>query len=101
MAQKTNAEADSSIELIAATLMFLPLMILGYQAYCWLRTGEWLSLTVRHLWIWTSSTTPTANWTGVQKIIDGLLSLPLSLASFAFVPLGFWIMLTHDARKRR
>ncbi len=101
MAQKTSADSDSLVEFIASILVFTPVLIVGYQAYCWLQTGEWLSLTVRHLWIWTNSTTPTANWTGVQKIIDGLLSVPLSLASCVFVPLGIWIMLTHDAVNRR
>ncbi len=56
------------------------LIVLGYQVYVWLYTGEWMPLPISLFFgdppYWNEG------WIGIHKIIVWLLKTPLSLAVF-------------------
>jgi hypothetical protein len=56
--------------------------VLAYQCILWLRDGAWSSFDLRFAWEAVNGPPPAFKWLGVQKIVDGLLDLPLSLGFF-------------------
>lgn len=78
---------DDGEETIAGIPLLAVLAVIGWQCYNWLVSGEWIPLTIFSALDILGIGYPKVNWVGVQKIIDGFLSWPLSgmLFLIAFV----------------
>lgn len=60
------------------------LLVVGYQLYQWLKTGNWIELPFYFLLTWLKidlSVIANMEWQGIKKILMWLLELPLSLMS--------------------
>ncbi|MGA3001754.1 MAG: hypothetical protein ABSE20_08505 [Acetobacteraceae bacterium] len=69
---------------VAVTLvgMGAPLLDVGWRAYCWLKFGVAPSLQVKVAAEDVGVRMPTVDWIGLQKIIEWVFDLPLSIAVF-------------------
>lgn len=56
--------------------------VLGFQFILWLRDGAWTSFELRFAWDAIGGRPPNFSWRGVQKIVTGVLELPLSFSFF-------------------
>lgn len=62
-----------------------PLLILGYQSFEWLRSSQWPPMPVRQVLLWLQADTSpviSAAWPGVNRALNWLLAVPLSLFLF-------------------
>jgi hypothetical protein len=66
---------------VALTLMIGP-GILAWQCYEWLKTARWHPVPVADALTALDITYPVSTWAGLQKIIDAVLDLPLSVVTF-------------------
>lgn len=57
-------------------------LLVAFQGYAWLKTGEWPSLPLGAAILMVWHFTPTSEWGGVQKLINLTLDLPTSAALF-------------------
>jgi hypothetical protein len=85
---RTNFKYDKIIEAISGSIVGLgflgAVIILGYQIFQWLKTGEWLQMPFYVLFSWLDidlSVIANITWQGVKKILIWILELPLSLMS--------------------
>jgi len=71
------------IAFLAGGLLFAG--ILGYQAYYWIRVGEWLPLPISIAFeffnVDLSHIYNPADWHGLAKVAEWLLSFPISICS--------------------
>lgn len=56
--------------------------ILAWQAFQWLEFGIWLEVPAHYALDYFQLPYPVVSWVGVQKMIDGFLQWPLSVAIF-------------------
>jgi hypothetical protein len=82
-----QAIAQTGVLLILAGLL-VPLCVLGYQSYFWLKFGDWLPLPVGNILFSLGVALPQSEWLGAQKIVNWLLDFPLSAVPLLLVPLG-------------
>ena len=77
------------MEELSGILMLPSLAVLGWQAYSWLRTGHWTALPIAKAFEYLEWPIPATTWGGLQKIIDWIFDIPLSLTLFvlAFIVL--------------
>jgi hypothetical protein len=76
---------SSTIPAALCTCVFLICpCVLGLQALEWIGTGQWPSLPTSVVVAWTGLDYPELNLFGLQKMVDWLLDVPLSLAAAPF-----------------
>ncbi len=72
---------EATILIFVGLMIFAPLGILGWQAYGYLRNGQWISLSVLDAFRWMDvkwAFAPT-DWIGLYKLLE---STPLSVGVF-------------------
>jgi hypothetical protein len=65
------------------TLIAASALIVVVQAFLWLRTGDWPSLSIRDALEALEIHPVPISWVGLQRIVDWLWELPLSGVLFA------------------
>ena len=85
---------------IAAIFCFtvVALLILGWQAYTWLKTGVWPLLPVAAVPDWIGLARPEISWMGLQRILDWLLACSISGLLF-FCAMAAVFIFTHGDNK--
>lgn len=85
---RTNTKYGEIIEAISGSIVGLgflaAVIVLGYQLFQWLKTGQWLQMSFYVLFSWLDldlSAIANMKWQGVKKILIWILELPLSLMS--------------------
>jgi hypothetical protein len=73
------------VVLFSGAIIFSPVIALGYQVVHWLKHGSWLPMPLSMGTDYLGITPPRAAWVGVQKVVDWILDLPLSLALFVII----------------
>ncbi|MGD0301211.1 MAG: hypothetical protein ABSE86_29390 [Bryobacteraceae bacterium] len=80
--------------------MAIAAVVIGWQAYVWLRTGHWPNLSlataiapiISGTYFWTWFVTPDA-WLGLHTVIKFLFDLPLFLWIVAVAALAIRLLL--------
>jgi len=69
------------------------IFFLGYDAFVFLKTGTWESLTTYDILAWLNDKpfTITYEWKGVQKIITYIIKAPFSVVCLIIGILGIWV----------
>ncbi len=79
--------AEKWFGFFGTTGFFGAIILLAYQAFLWLREGQWTPIPVSSILEIINIdyySTVDISWTGTQKIVVWLLDLPLSLGIFVF-----------------
>lgn len=67
---------------VALATFGVPLAIIGWQVYRWLRDGFWTRLPIDG-WLYERGIiTQWTDWVGIQRMIDWVLGLPLAFGVF-------------------
>ena len=88
--------------LTTITGFFIAGCIVAWQALRWLRFGVWSEPTARDILDWASIPAPSFQWIGVQRIVDGTLALPASVAIVsAFLIIGgvIWLFAADNEQR--
>jgi hypothetical protein len=86
----TPKKAIQSVRMTIGTVMIVAgIGIFGLQCYSWLRSGEWMSVSLIDLW--PNSESFRQDWRGLYKMFN---AIPSALVLFV---LGIWIASkSHD-----
>ena len=68
--------------LIGAAAVALPLAILCWQSFEWLKVGSWPELSAADIWVGIGWQIPLSSWSGVQQVIDWVFDLPAAVSVF-------------------
>jgi hypothetical protein len=97
---------DSDVGLVLFFLRYESLMcllivtgILGYQSYVWLRTGQWVPISIVSLLGYLGFEWAVApdDWLGVHRVLG---SIPLSLAVFLFTLPSIVLLVLYHREQR-
>lgn len=99
MRDRRHAELQQREDTLTTAMTFaalgtvgLPGYLVGRQIWTWLREGYWPAKSL-HDWLFeVGAGGPYTSWLGVQRIIDWLLSMPLSLAMLFIGLMLCWLI---------
>jgi hypothetical protein len=80
---------------ILYSCILVPLGILCYQGYLWLKTEEWTGLSLINLTELLSidlSAMYEPGWTGVKNVVVSFLEWPLSVSSSLLIFISGWLV---------
>ena len=79
--------------------------VVAYQIARWSKEGVWFSIPASYLLRAMNVSRPETSWIGVQKILDWLLNLPLSLwfcfFSLYFIAISYAMIVNGNKISRR
>jgi len=81
--------------IILYSCILVPLSILCYQGYLWIKTEEWMGLSLINLTELLSidlSTLYEPGWTGVNNIFVAFLEWPLAISSGLLIFISGWLV---------
>ena len=71
--------------LLLVIAVVVPVLILGYQSFEWLRSSQWPPIPVARVLVWVqadASAILAPGWPGVNRVLNWVLAAPLSLFLF-------------------
>jgi hypothetical protein len=75
-------ELKAFVLLAFASPVFIGPGVLAWQLFDWLKSGSWTPMPVTKGFAYLDLDLPSTDWLGFQKMIDWVMGLPLSVASF-------------------
>jgi hypothetical protein len=78
MSEKPDTPINDArfVTILWGIVLLVGLSFLGYEGIGWLRDGVWVSIPIGR-YVPKPTTIDWANWRGIEKIIDGVLSLDI------------------------
>ncbi|MFZ1965241.1 MAG: hypothetical protein WAU78_17555 [Roseiarcus sp.] len=76
---KTEVHTAAAFEIFGALVLAAGALILAYDGFGWLKTGEWSSMSLLTIGEWAGWNYPYLEWRGAQEIFDFVMQFPLWL----------------------